>query len=193
MSNSFRSDPTDDPEFIELVERISVRTFKQGDFDEVFIIEIKNWFDHKWLKFSGIGRVPFDSVRDSHPQVALDEFWREKITFPPFTPNRVLRQQRHPARELDRGAPPHDTERRKRSCWNLQRRITQYAKSALFVWFSSGTKSNDRGSLMLYQVRDGSVSAWYASFRKVDRWVLHLTKGVTREEIEMLMERTAEQ
>jgi hypothetical protein len=165
MSGSIRSDSTDDPEFIELVDRIVVRAFKQGDYDEMFIIAIKNWFDHKWLKFSGIGRVPFDSIRDSHPQVALDEFWQEKITFPPFTPNRVLRQQWHPAKELKRAAPVHGEERRQHSSWNLQKRVTQYANSALFVWFSTGTKRNDRGSLMLYQVRSGVASAWYASFR----------------------------
>src|ERR1041385_3563398 len=146
MSGAIRSDSTDDPEFIELVERIAAHTFKRGKYDEVFIVAIKNWFDHKWLKFSGIGRVPFDSVRDSHPQVALDEFWQEKITLPPFTPNRVLRQQWHPAKELRRPRPVHDTENREHSCWNLQRRVAQYASSALFVWFSSGTKRNDRGS-----------------------------------------------
>jgi hypothetical protein len=192
MSGTIRTDPTDDPAFIELVERIAVRTFKQGDYDEVFIMQIKNWFDHKWLKFSGIGRVPFDSFRDDHPQVALDEFWQEKITFPPFTPNRVLRQQWHPAKELKRGAPVHDTKRRQHSSWNLQKRVTRYANSALFVWFSSETKRNERGSLMLYQVRDGLVSAWYASFRKAAGWVLHQTKGTTRGAVEELMASMAE-
>jgi hypothetical protein len=191
-NGSIRLDSTDDPEFVALVERIAVRSFKQGDCDEVFIIEIKNWFDHKWLKFSGIGRVRFDSLPNSHPQVALDEFWQEKITFPPFTPNRILRQQWHPATELKRRSPVHDTEHRKHSSWNLQRRVVQHARSALFVWFSSGTKLNDRGSLMLYQVRDESVSAWYASFRKASGWVLHLTKGITRDVVEGLMGRIPE-
>jgi hypothetical protein len=192
MSRSIRSESTDDPEFVALVERITARSFKQGHYDEVFIIEIKNWFDHKWLKFSGIGRVPFDSPRNDHPQVALDEFWQEKITFPPFTPNRILRQQWHPAKKLKRGTPVHVTERREHSSWNLQMRVTQFARSALFVWFSSGTKRNDRGSMMLYQVHDGSVSAWYASFRKAASWVLHLTKGITRESLERLMSSNAE-
>src|SRR5262249_32248596 len=153
MSNAIRSDTTDDPEFIAIIDRIAVRLFKQADYEEVFIVEIKNWFDHKWLKFSGIGRVPFRHVGDSQPQVALDEFFQEKITFPPFTPNRILRQQWHPAEELKRSVPVHYTKRREHSCWNLQRRVTDYAKSALFVWFSSGTKTNDRGSLMVYQLQ----------------------------------------
>src|SRR6266478_1346975 len=135
MSSSIRSDPTDDPEFVALIERIAVRSFKQGDYAEVFIIEVKNWFDHKWLKFSGIGRVPFCHILPSQPQVALGEFFQEKITFPPFTPNRILRQQWHPAKDLKRSVPVHYTNRRQHSCWNLQRRVTHYANSALFVWF----------------------------------------------------------
>src|SRR5438552_1789981 len=100
MSTTIRFGPTDDPEFIAIIQSIAVRLFKRGDYEEVFIIEIKNWFDHKWLKFSGIGRVPFRHVLDSQPQVALDEFFQEKITFPPFTPNRILHQQWHPAKDL---------------------------------------------------------------------------------------------
>lgn len=63
----------------------------------------------------------------------------------------------------------------------------QHANAALFVWFSSGTKRNDRGSLMMYQAHDELVSAWYASFRKTDGWILHLTKGTRRDEVERLM------
>ena len=191
MSN-IGSDSTDDPEFIALVERIAVRLFTQGDSEEIFIIEIKNWFDHKWLKFSGIGRVPFNYPLKDHPQVALDEFFQDKITFPPFTPNRILRQQWHPAASFKTGrASVHDTVNRQHSSWNLQKRVTQYATSALFLWFSSGTKANDRGSLMVYQVQSGAVSAWYASFRKADGWVLHQTKEISREEMNSLMETVA--
>jgi hypothetical protein len=192
MSGHIRSDPTDDPEFIALIERIAARVFNQGNYEEVFIIEIKNWFDHKWLKFSGIGRVPFDSVRESHPQVALDEFWQEKITFPPFTPNRILRQQRHHWGELKPRYHVHDTQQRQHSSWNLQKRVTQYASSAVFVWFSSGTKSNDRGSLMVYEVHAESVSAWYVSFRKASGWILDRTKGIARGTVESLMDPPAE-
>jgi hypothetical protein len=192
MSGQIRSDPTDDPEFIALIERIAARVFNQGNYEEVFFIEIKNWFDHKWLKFSGIGRVPYRHILDSQPQVALDEFFQEKITFPPFTPNRILRQQRHHLGELKPRYHIHDTQQRQHSSWNLQKRVTQYATSAVFVWFSSATKSNDRGSLMVYEVHAKSVSAWYVSFRKHTGWRLDRTKGIPRERVECLMEPTPE-
>src|SRR4051812_20614348 len=187
MGGHIKSDLTDDPEFIALIERIAVTSFKQRDYEEVFIIEIKNWFDHKWLKFSGIGRVSFRKIFDSQAQVALDEFFQEKITFPPFTPNRILHQQWFPAKALRRRAPVHNIKRREHSSWNLQRRVADFAKSAVFVWFSSGTKANDRGSLMVYNVHAGSVSAWYASLRKAADWVLHQTKEISREAVESLM------
>src|SRR5439155_21439563 len=95
-----------------------------------------------------IGQVNLLGARS---QIALVQ---KLYPFPPFTPNRILREQWHPAKDLKMRAPVHDTNRRQHSCWNLQKRITQYASSALFVWFSSGTKRNDRGSVMLYQVRD---------------------------------------
>ena len=193
MNRHIRSDPTDDPAFIALIERIAARVFDRGNYEEVFIIEIKNWFDHKWLKFSGIGRVPFDFYSDDrHPQVALGEFFQEKVTFPPFTPNRILRQQRHHWGELKPKYGVHDTQRRQHSSWNLQNRVTQYASSAVFVWFSSATKSNDRGSLMVYEVHAKSVSAWYVSFRKSGGWILDRTKGIPRERVESLMEAAAE-
>jgi len=192
MSGHIRSDPTDDPEFIALIERIAARVFNRGNYEEVFIIEIKNWFDHKWLKFSGIGRVPFRNILDSQPQVVLDEFFQEKITFPPFTPNRILRQQRHHWGELKPRYHVHDTNQRQHSSWNLQKRVTEYATSAVFVWFSSATKSNDRGSLMVYEVHAKSVSAWYVSFRKAAGWILDRTKGIPREKVESLMEPAAE-
>jgi hypothetical protein len=192
MKTNIKSDPTDDPEFIAIVERMATRLFRQGGYEEVFIIEIKNWFDHKWLKFSGIGRAPYHHILDSQPQVALDEFFQEKVTFPPFTPDRILRQQWHPVKDLKRSVPVHDTTRRQHSSWNLQRRVTDYADLALFLWFSSGTKVNDRGSVMAYQVHSGSILAWYASFRKAPGWVLHQTKEISRESIEALMAADAE-
>jgi hypothetical protein len=177
---------SDDSEFIRLVERIATCTLAQGHFDEMYVVAIKNWFDHKWLKFSGIGRVPFDSSFDSHPQVALDEFWREKITFPPFNPNRVVSQQCHVLGGAGSPALIHSPER-KHSSWNLQKRITQRLNSAMLVWYSTETATSGRGSVMVYEVQGETVATWYASFRKDAEWVLNEAKGNTRATVERLM------
>lgn len=78
---------TDDPEFIELVRRVIAGLLTANPVEEVFVVRIDNWFDDKWLNFSGIGRVRFDDFRIDI-DTALDEFRQEKVTFPPFNPNR---------------------------------------------------------------------------------------------------------
>jgi hypothetical protein len=137
----------------------------------------------------GYRKSYFDNL-PSQPQVASAAMFREKITFPPFTPNRVLLQQRWAYDTTKPRRAIHHTLQREASSWNLQRRVTQFANSALFVWFSSGTKSNDRGSLMVYQVSGQNVSTWYASFRRDNEWKLDRTKGVSLEAIESLTQTT---
>jgi hypothetical protein len=131
--------------------------------------------------------VPFTHSSDNHPQVALDEFWNDKVTFPPFTPNRILRQQWYSlASGKKRRRTPHPRRLRSSSA-NLHRRVADYANAALFVWFSSGTKFNDRGCVMVYRVLDEEVSAWYASFRKNKTWMLDRTKEISRGEMEAII------
>jgi len=91
MAVEFQSSEKHDSDFIRLVSSIVEHTINQIRPVEVFIIQIDNWFDHKWLEFSGKGIVYFDSsgLRGS-VDAALDEFRQDKITFPPFTPNRVV-------------------------------------------------------------------------------------------------------
>jgi hypothetical protein len=187
MSITINPSSTDDPSFVALVERIVARLDEYNEPDEVFIIEIKNWFDHKWLKFSGIGRVPFDHFASDHSQTALDEFFQDKITFPPFTPNRILNQWLWTYGASKRRHPVHRKNQRQHSSWNLHKRVSQFAKSALFVWFSSGTQSNDRASLMVYKLDGKVVDAWYASLRKAAGWKLDRTKCIERSAVEGLM------
>jgi hypothetical protein len=188
MSITLNTHASDDPAFVALINQIVLSLDREYDPEEVRAIEIKNWFDHKWLKFSGIGRVSFHHSRDSHHQTALDEFFQERITFPPFNPNRILGEQ---CWSYDSSKPRHLVHRKKRrqhSSWNLQRRVSQFASSALFIWYSSGTDTNDRGSVMVYRVDGDQVDTWYASLHKADVWKLDRTKGIERDLVESLME-----
>jgi hypothetical protein len=84
---------TDDPQFITLLNSLVCGLAEKDKPQELWIIQIDNWFDYKWLRFSGIGIVPFQfpaiMKRDDG---ALDEFYQDKVTFPPFTPNVCFRQ-----------------------------------------------------------------------------------------------------
>lgn len=69
---------TDDPRFITVLNSLIHGLIAEPAPDEFWILQIDNWFDHKWLGF-GMGLMT--------PNIQV-----EKLTFPPFTPNRVMGQ-----------------------------------------------------------------------------------------------------
>jgi hypothetical protein len=181
MSIPIETKDTDHPEFVALVETILSRLDVGYSPDQVFIIRVRGWFDHKWLNYSGRGSVPFDSPFPDHPQVALDEFFKDQITFPPFTPKRILSQERWVYNDQEsQNRLPHKR-RYERSAMNLHRRVKDHSKSGIYVWYSSETDKNRRGSVMVYHAHDGYVNTWYSSFLYADSWRLDQTKGIDRD------------
>jgi hypothetical protein len=155
--------PGDDGWFIEIVHRVIAGELDAKPVEELFIVRIDNWFDHKWRNFSG---------RD----LGAISVWQggAATTFPPFSPNRVIAQHHYGERPGE--VLIHPKERRP-SRDNLNRRILDAYRSALFVWFSSNTSANRRGSLMVYRAENADVSSWYCSL-KLDRvWQIHQTAG----------------
>ena len=67
---------------------------------------------------------------------------------------------------------------------NLQRRVADFGRSAVFVWFSSHSAVNGRGSVMAYTVCSRHVDAWYAAFSDIASWRLARVKGISRLEID---------
>lgn len=63
MSNSafislqIAAEDTDDPQFVILLNSLIRGLIVEDAPQELWIIKIDNWFDHKWLRFSGIGTV----------------------------------------------------------------------------------------------------------------------------------------
>ncbi len=81
---------TDDPIFLTALNSMLATLVEVHQPSEVYFIRIDRWFDHKWLGYSGQALVSFDYVY--WIETAIDAVWREKLTFPPFNPNRVLEQ-----------------------------------------------------------------------------------------------------
>jgi hypothetical protein len=81
--------------------------------------------------------------------------------------------------------PPELPHKRKHqsSNKNLQRRVQTLSDSAVFVWYSSDTVKNLRGSLMVYIVLGDQMKTWFASFQKDKEWKLSLAKQIDRDEI----------
>ena len=143
------------------------------------------------MNLSGIGRVRFwqqyiggRGERDA----ALDEFRRQgtKSTFPQFTPNRVIsqdfyRKDLNGPYVLEKDGPWVHSSARQRSAANLHKRIATHNNSCLFVWFSSNTLANRRGSLMVYRAYGRVITSWYSSFSCEAEWRLVRTQGISHQ------------
>ncbi len=185
---------TDDTRFVELVRNVITELVCQSSPKQVFVMKVDNWFDHKWLDFSGIGSVGFFWGLNA-PDTALDPFSQDKTTFPPFNPNRIVGEWYFLRDANGEYLPSLDAplvHQRKYvlSAQNLQNRVTHFSDSAIFVWLSSNTKSNARGSLMVYEVSGSEVHTWYAGFVQKGDWTVLQTKGISREEVTSLAKLT---
>jgi len=90
-------------------------------------------------------------------------------------------------REAPFPALPHSS-KRQHSPMNLQRRIQDLNRSACFVWYSAKTVANGRASVMIYNIGAKRVECWFAAFNRRDGWKVQQTKGVSRDDVERLVE-----
>ncbi len=80
-----------DYSFVAIVEQILINTLQLYQPAKVYVVQIDNWFDHKWLEF------------DSNSNDSDELGWRAKLMLPPFEPSRVVRQlsfQKHSSEPL---------------------------------------------------------------------------------------------
>jgi hypothetical protein len=184
---------TDDPYFIALLNSLVRGLASRNLPGELWVIKIDNWFDHKWLRFSGIGVVDFQwPAFLNRWDGALAEFHQDKVTFPPFTPNRIVGQWsflRDGGHYIEAPFPkvPHQSEKQSSEA-NLLRRVQDFSSSACFVWYSGNTVANGRGSVMVYELSVDRVECWFASFNRRDEWKLQATKGASQESVQRLLD-----
>src|SRR4051794_12954234 len=90
--------PDDDRGFIELISRLIAGAATTHRPLDLLIYKIDNWFDHKWLGFSG-------------QTLGALGVWARPLTLPPFVPNRVIRGWHYQREEVgggyrELGSPP---------------------------------------------------------------------------------------
>jgi len=144
---------------------------------DVFLIRTDQWFDTKWLGFSG-------------KMLGALGVTKRRLTLPPFVPNRVLSQATYSlVNEMvfyqERQVSPLHLIQPSRN--NLTRFIDLITKSGVFVWFSGDTQQNANGSLMIYTVANNSQSGWYASFQNANLWKINKVRGLSKNELLYLM------
>lgn len=171
---------SDDNDFIRLVNKVVAGVIRRRKPTEVWIIHIDNWFDHKWLRFPG-----YAATASPVP------LWQSKLTFPPFTPNRVLGQcsyERSGDEYVESPLPklPH-RDGRWISRSNPYRRVEDFGEAALFVWYSGNSLKNGRGSMMVYWAGSEDPICWFASFSGGPQWTVERTKSISREEVLSLL------
>jgi hypothetical protein len=172
-------DPDDDPNFVELVSRLiggAAAVHQPGD---VRIYKIDNWFDHKWLRFSGkvIGAVGI---------------WASDLTIPPFVFNRVVRRWHYLRGEFGTDyrllGPGPDIHHRGWSARNLQRRVRQIAPTSALFWFSGNTSETGRGSLMAYIPVEQDHWPWFLAFARAAAWKIIRRKNIHPYEVRLFQE-----
>ena len=112
------------------------------------------------------------------PDSSLNNEWREKITVPPFNPNRVLSETFFRIKPTKNKMIEKRLHITKESNNNIHNRISSYTKNGIFIWYSSNSELNQKGSLMIYRVQDEKVSTFYASFENNNGWKINQTKNI---------------
>lgn len=190
----------DDKAFLVALNSLVASLVEEYKPKDLYIIRINKWFDHKWLNYSGMGVVQFpekgvDPIRTGFwgkEGAALDIFYQDKITFPPFNPKQIgelLYWERAEDGTYYGGEKPKWPHRFKKpilqhSSHNLQNRVGLNTASGLFLWFSSNTEKNRYASIMTYLVEDYEVNTWYASIRDSNGWCVDKVKGINKERVQ---------
>jgi len=197
MAVAIPSGLTDDNDFIDLLNSLLNGLLIQQAPEQLWVIQIDNWFDHKWLRYSGNGSVASEfpaswssSLMDRFASVKV-QFWQSKLTFPPFAPDRVVGQWsflRSNQGYVEAPLPelPHSKSRRSTNS-NLQKRVENFAGSATFVWYSGNTLKNGRGSMMVYNIKSPQPVCWFAALGRNSEWKLERTKGIDKEQVSCLL------
>ncbi len=171
-------DNTDDSGFIEVVESIIGNLISSLNPSEVSIIRIKNWFDHKWLNFSGKKIRKYETGIGSMIPFVLEPYWGKEITIPPFNPNRVLNETFYKKKGIENSKFQELKHIWQRSTENKKRLISDKTVDGLCIWISTNTVTNGQGSLMVYQIQNSEILTWYVSFENKKGWKITKTKGI---------------
>ena len=71
---------------------------------------------------------------------------------------------------------------------DLRRKLKNNTDSGLFLWWSSNTVVNSKGSIMLNtQIKEDS-SSWFASFERELDWRINKTKGIPVSQLKHFIE-----
>jgi hypothetical protein len=167
----------DNPDYIKSVVRILRDRIDKWTPMEIYVTRIDNWFDDKWIKFSGT----------IMHEVSI---WKDEVTVPPFHPNRVESCDFYKKEDGDYKKklieyPLHIFQE---STNNLKRKINDFSDNGLFIWFSGNTVTNGKGSLMGYFVTDSDCFTFYLTLTSDKDWKAEKAIGLTTKEVDRILD-----
>jgi len=164
---------SDSGEFVQRVETIITLAVAARP-SELYLVRIRNWFGERWLGFAGkmLG--------------AFGVSYREELVIPPFVPGRVIEEARFKLHEDDYvRIPDHQALHvAQTSKANFRRDVDVLLPQAAFVWFSSDSATNGRGSVMAYVPTASGHKSLYVEFVAKSDWSPRRLIGITRAELE---------
>jgi hypothetical protein len=176
----------DSTEFMKKVQELVVAVARDYEPARLYVIRIDNWFGPKWMHFAGKFTAGKGFAIGVH---------KTTLHVPPFVPRRAVAERVFAGPNFDEAIirPPLHIECT--SEFALTRRIADVDKEAAFVWFSSESEAQKRGSIMVYlpvasarpaSRRHGRArEAFYIGFsqRKIG-WEPAMLRGISRGEVE---------
>jgi hypothetical protein len=169
----------DSTEFVDSVRALAMGIARDCRPARLYVVRIDNWFGPHWLHFSGkfIGALAVYQNKD-------------KVTVPPFIPRRVVAERVFvgPTYEETLAKSPLHLDCTSKQA--LLRYIAEIDKDAAFLWFSSESESQKRGSVMIYLPVSSEGSGFYAGFSEGEKcWEPVMLRGISRSEIVYLAAR----
>ncbi len=163
----------DDAGFIMMTASIVTGIRKQIQPRSIRPIRIDNWFGEKWYRFSGKVMGAFGISK-------------HQLTVPPFVPSRVaeesywVRTGRDDYQRNDEFTPLHQAFSSEE---NMRRYFNIVCPDSAVIWYSSNTRSNGRGAVMVYISSPGyDDTAWYVELIAKTKWMPSINNGFTRDE-----------
>jgi len=179
----------DDQKFISQLLDLIEEYHRQAESRDIFLIKVDNWFDHKGLGYAGKSKIGINNGLEQIDSI-IRPTWKfeNDVTIPSFNPNRIFEEHHFLYKNnkillkenVSNFVHPKE---HKKGLKVLNNKIIDFSSSGLFVWFSSNTIINRKGSMMLYRISDEKVTGWYASFIFKEKWKVNKVKNMDRDTI----------
>ncbi len=168
----------DNIDFLSNVEKIVEDRINKYKPKDLFVTRIDNWFDGKWIKFSAkvMGALSVWNLTE----VTVQHFHPNRVESCDFFQREGEKYKNHPLKKT-----LHITQ------WsenNLKRKIADFTDNGLLVWYSGNSKKNNKGTIMIYFVKDTDCFTYYISLTGDKDWNVHKTIGISAIEIQSILD-----